>query len=119
MARDHFVSRFYLEGFTQRDTPQGKKASLWVHLAKVGEWKLLPPNAIGAETDYYTVTARTGERNRQIEKALSRVEGAAAPLIRGKKIASRENLTDKDRASLALFIATMMERVPAAIDNLN
>lgn len=117
MPLDHFVSRFYLERFTELATPQGKKPRLWVHLARLKKWKLLPPSGVGAETDYYTVTSEDGTKHRQIERALSGVEGRAAPVIRDK-IAARKNLSEQDRAHFALFVTTMMERVPATLDNL-
>ena len=114
MIRDHYVSQFYLEGFTDPSSP---KQLLSVYLKALRAWKRLTPKNVGVETGYYTISTEDGQKHRGIEKALSEIESRAATIIR-ERIKSRTLLSDEERVHFGIFVATMLERVPSTIDNL-
>jgi hypothetical protein len=117
MTRDHFVSKFYLEGFCDPNPPPGKRPALSVYSKKQKSWKVLTPENVAVETDYYTVSAPSGAKDRRIEEALSAIESRAARIIR-ERVEARRPLNDEERTHFALFVASMLERVPATLDSL-
>ena len=68
------------------------------------------PRNTAVKSHYYTVATDNTERSPHVEQALAKVEGLAIPVIR--KIELRAVLTQKERETLALFVALLGCRVP-------
>jgi hypothetical protein len=75
------------------------------------EVKAKAPQNLFRESDMYTFTDRDGHRDLTIEQGLSRLEDRFKRLRRSK-ITRGEPLTDEDKATLFLFVATARFRTP-------
>jgi|GEM_PF-1155291 len=105
--RHHYVSQFYLGGFTQ----PANESQLWVYeKGKAEPFKASPEN-IGFERYYYSFEKADGTRDTNtVEDMYSKVEQSAAEVI--SKIANREMIDGQAKANLAYFIAFQITRVP-------
>lgn len=101
--RHHYVPKFYLDRFCRDD-------KLWVHDRNDGTYKHLPPKSVGAEKNFYAFTDNDGKWDVSAEKELSRIEGAAASVIR--KLEAGQPISFKEKCDLALFVSLMRYRVP-------
>lgn len=101
--KHHYVPEFYLKGFCC----DGK---LWVHDRERGTYERLRPETSGIEKNFYAFTGEDGRRDTSAERELSRVENAAAPVI--KKLEAGQWITFEEKCDLALFVALMKYRVP-------
>ncbi len=72
--RHHFVPRFSLAHFADND------GNVWTYDAEADAPRPSTPLETGHERDFHTVTRENGERDTAIEKMLSDLEGAAAPI---------------------------------------
>jgi hypothetical protein len=111
----HVIPKFYLEDFTDPDTPENQMPYVWLLPFKEPAWRKRAPKNIAKRTDYYIVNDRDGAEQTGFEDALSFVETKAAPLIRNK-IAQRQDMNDSDREILAHFCAIMEARLPDRIE---
>lgn len=116
----HWLPRFFLEGFTDPEVPEGHSPErftpfVWTYDLAQSTWSRKAPQNIAAEHDYYTVTDSTGTRNDELERYLSQRESDAAPILRDK-VFMREALAQEDIAPLAMFLALLAVRVPARQD---
>lgn len=117
LARLHYVPKFYLEEFTDPDTPVGHEPYVWVFEKVGGNWKKRAPKNVAAESDFYVLTHRSGRRHTGVEEALGVLESAAARLLRRKVF--RERLLKRyERFELAAFVVAMLNRVPAEVENI-
>lgn len=104
----HFVPQCWLAGFT--DTGQ-KDGELWVtDLARAKRWKSRPANA-GHRRDFYRVSNPKLDPV-IVEKALSKMEDAVAPLLKSLDQERREP-TEDEMDSLLWFMAIQWVRVPS------
>lgn len=110
MAKHHYLPQFYLQGFTDPDTPADQDPYVWVHRPGSG-WDNRGPRNVAAESGYYMLTDDSGNETDELERMLSQVESVAAGLIRGK-ISSQTPLTSDERLEMSLFLATMHARLP-------
>lgn len=105
--QQHKVPRCYLEAFAD------ESGTLW---EADQHYDLRPnrPARVLTESDYYTVRFPDGKGGTlYIEKeVLGNIEVGYADAYR-RILQPRKTLSSKDKAVLALFIASMMERVPA------
>jgi hypothetical protein len=101
--KHHYVPEFYLKGFC-------RNGKLWVYDRERATYDQLPPEALGIKKNFYSFTDENGQRDVSAEKELSRVENAAAPVIR--KLEAKQRITIKERCDLALFVSLMRYRVP-------
>lgn len=62
------------------------------------------------QSHYYSFEDEKGDKNTDIEKGLSKIEGETGPII--SKLNNREQITDKEKGILSVFIAFLMNRVP-------
>ena len=106
--KQHTVSRFYLEGFTDPETPPNQKPSCWVLSPPHTDWYRRSPGKLTAFPDYYDGTNSDGSPDRSLEEDLGKLEGAVAPVIRA--LSEGSNLTVEDRKLIALFAATTRGR---------
>ncbi len=114
--KHHYLPQFYLQGFTDPDTPPGYEPYVWVHRAEDRTWERRAPVNVAAETDYYVFTDETGNESQEVERAFSQIESIMAPMIR-EKIQRQQFLTAEERLELAGFVALMFARVPGQIEH--
>ena len=101
--RHHYLPRFYLENFCN-------DGQLWVFDRKNKQYRNQTPNNTALQTHYYSVEDKKGNKNTDIELFLSRIEGQAQPII--SKINASEQISNKEKDILSIFIALLMNRVP-------
>lgn len=105
----HKVPRIYLAAFT--DT----KGQVWVADNKLNLYSGKPGEVL-KERDYYTVRFPTGQGSLVIEtKFLGGIETAYADVYR-EKLSQHRPLTPEGRATMAIFIASMLGRGPRMRD---
>lgn len=110
MAKHHYLPHFYLQGFTDPDTPADQDPYVWIHRPGSG-WDKRGPRNVAAQSGYYMLPGEGGNETDELERMLSRVESAAAELIRGK-ISSQTPITSDERLEMSVFLATMHARLP-------
>jgi len=103
-VKGHYIPQFYLRGFTDPDLPDGHDPFVWIYGTDDRRWRRRAPKNVAAETDYYI--------HDSVEAGLSGLESIAATVIREKVLAG-VTLDDEARYGFAMFVATMMMRVPA------
>lgn len=103
--KQHKVPRTYLEAFT------GTNGCVWVSDNKLRLYAEKPKNIL-TENDFYTVRFPDGGGTLEVEtKYLGGIEAAYAAIYKDK-ISQRQPLTVNERAVMAIFIASMLERSP-------
>lgn len=101
----HKVPRTYLEAFCNEE------GRVWVANDQLNIYSERPHNVL-TERDFYTVRFPTGGGSLLIETAyLGGIEGTYASLYR-EKLVPRQQLSDKDKVLLSVFLASMIERSP-------
>ncbi len=105
--RHHYLPVSYLNRFTTEGTEQGK---LWVYDIKQRQFRIQTPHNTGVQSYYNAVLQDDGTRNYEIEKSFSQIEGDARAVIH--KIEEREQIDERDRGVLSLFVAAQNLRVP-------
>lgn len=101
----HKIPRIYLEPFTNLS------GTLWVMDRNLNPFQRKPSHVL-TEKDYYTIKFKTGGGTLDIEtKYLGGIEGAYSKVYRDK-IAKQLPIDLHDKAVLAIFIASMIERQP-------
>jgi len=103
--KHHKTPRIYLEAFT------GPDGRVWVSDDRLRLYAQKPKNIL-TENDFYTVRFPDGGGTLVVEtEYLCGIEAAYATIYRNK-IAQRKPLTTVERAAMAIFIASMLERSP-------
>src|SRR5262249_54751568 len=113
----HYIPRFYLEGFCDPDPPPRYTPYLWVFGKSERRWHRRAPRNVATRPDYYDFTDLWGNRQPFLEHVLQVVGSGVAPIL-GTKIASCEPLTAADREYLAGFLGLMMTRTPRKLAQL-
>jgi hypothetical protein len=83
---------------------------LWVYDRENKQYRNQTPYNTAVQSHYYTFEDEKGNKNTDIEKGLSKIEGETGPII--SKLNNREQITDKEKVILSVFIAFLMNRVP-------
>ncbi len=112
--RHHYVPAFYLAGFTGLRKRDGQFA---VYDREKKEFRTQTPDSSAHQRFYYATEGEHGERDLSIEMFLGELEGAAKPLI--DKLEIQAEVSDEERATLALFFALLHTRVPQFERSLN
>ena len=111
-VQQHTVTRAYLSAFTDPATPAGQEPFLWVYEREGDAPYRRAPHKVAVKPDYYTATV-DGKREDVVEEALSQVEDKALPIIRALATGGNPaDLTEQERAALALFVGFLETRVP-------
>ena len=108
--RQHYVSSFYLNGFT-------KNGLLWVYDRTLHEFREQTPENTCIEKDINEFEFSDSKTDGKLEALYSKVEGWAAPII--MKLDDKKRLTDEECSKLALFLAFIFVRVPASRSQTN
>lgn len=107
--RQHFLPRFYLDGFT-------KEGVLAVYDREANEIRVQQPVNTGVIGHFYTLEDEEGRKRFEVEKMLSEFEAKASPTIR--KLAAKEEISADERSDLAIFVALAGFRTPDIVDSL-
>ncbi|MDD5431650.1 MAG: DUF4238 domain-containing protein [Candidatus Omnitrophica bacterium] len=110
-TKHHFVPVFYLKGFVNSN------GSLWVYDKNDKGLFESSPEGIAYEKHYFSFTNLQGEKDSEtVENAMSELEGKFAGVV--KKILNCKELSEKDNLDFALFVSSMMVRVPNMKENI-
>jgi len=115
---NHYVPRFYLQGFVDPDEEQRGRDVLWVYEAGKGA-RATSPRACAFENYFYRC-AEAEEKGIEIERVLQELENHTAPVL-SRLRGGDFQLSQQQRSEFAGFIALMMTRVPFfhdTVDNL-
>ena len=106
----HYIPKFYLKGFTDR------QKRLWV-CERFKPIRASKPKDEAHRPDYYT-HAEQGQRDETVEDILKDLESRAAPII--CKLANPQYvLTPENASRVIMFVAFMFARVPSWRENLD
>ena len=94
--RQHFLPRFYLQGFCRDGT-------LAIYDRESNEVRVQQPLNTGVIGHFYTLEDNEGRKRFELEQMLSEFEAKASPGIR--KLVAKVQPTDEERADLAIFVA--------------
>jgi hypothetical protein len=108
--RQHFLPKFYLEGFADDD------GMVAVFDRSEKEIRIQHPINTGVIGHFYTYTDDQGRQRFELEQWLSEYEGKASSTI--KKLVAKEEITPDERAEMAIFIALAGFRTPDIVDSL-
>ncbi len=106
--RQHFLPKFYLEGFT-------KNGMVAVFDRELNEIRVQQPLNTGVIGHFYTMEDAEGRKRFELEQLLSEYEAKASPVIR--KLASKEEISADERANMAIFVALASVRTPDIVDS--
>lgn len=95
----HYVPQEYLKGFQTADEP----GLIWMYDKELRRFVKAAITAVAQQADYY---------DQEAERELSRSVEGPAHITLGK-VRRRERLSGDDRLRLALYVGTMIMRVPA------
>lgn len=107
--RQHFLPRFYLQGFRRNDS-----SLVAVYDRQVNQIRLQTPDNTAVIGHFYTGKDEQGRKRFELEQVLSEIEGNAAPVI--EKLSAGGVLSDEERSNLAIFAAMGMCRTPDLLD---
>lgn len=112
----HTVPSFYLEGFTDPETPDGQEPACWILSPPRPDWYRRAPVNLTKIPDYYDSVNPDGSPDRSLEERLGKLEAAVAPVIAALREGSA--LSAGGRKLIALFAATMRGRTVAIPEDL-
>jgi len=107
--RQHFLPKFYLEGFT-------KDGMVAVFDRELNETRIQQPVNTGVIGHFYTMEDTAGRRRFELEQMLSEYEGKASHAI--KKLAAKNEIDADERSDLAIFVALAAFRTPDIVDSI-
>lgn len=101
--RHHYLSEFYLKGFSQENR-------IWVFDRETRKTRLDNPHNTAVISHYYTIREQDGSLNTEVESMLSIIEGLAVDVI--QKLDDYQEITESEKQNLAIFIGLLRVRVP-------
>jgi len=113
----HIIPRCYLKQFVDPHTPAGHEPYVWIFEKEHKRGKKKAPKNILAETDFYTLKLKNGDKDYSIEKTLSQIEGEYTSIFE-KKIKAKLPLDDYEHIMVCVFVAAMFQRTLAQRENI-
>lgn len=110
--RHHTQSKFYLRRFAIPSTKQGEPNGFWVYRRGHGSPQWLSAETVCIHSHFYSYVDESGKRNAEIEDLLGDVESRAAPVVERLMAAGFAALDNRERNTLALFVALAYARTP-------
>lgn len=107
--RQHFLPKFYLEGFT-------KDGMVAVFDREANEVRVQQPVNTGVIGHFYTMEDAEGRKRFELEQLLSEYEDKASLVI--KKLAAKDEINADERTDFAIFVALAAFRTPDIVDSL-
>ena len=102
--RHHYVSQGYMKKFIEQPN------TLYVYDKETSRIRPTSPRSIAFENDFYTVDTISEKDSSEVEESLGKIESTAIPLI--SELISSDNLSNPNRADLAIYIAIQYGRTP-------
>jgi len=94
---DHYVPRYYLEGFTRPNTKE-----IWTYIKGEKRKFISQPKSVGGENNFYS---------REVDRLLThQVEAPAHKIL--KKIRDRVEISQEEKNVFSIYILVMSKRVP-------
>jgi hypothetical protein len=112
----HWVPASYLRAWFDPASEHPQNPYVWRFSKDGSEVRRKSPENLFHERDMYTLTDKDGNCDLTIEQGLSKLEDMFERLRRDK-IMRCETLTDEDKATLFLFVATARFRTPRSRDH--
>ena len=107
----HYVPRFYLNGFADPNIlKRERREAIWVYERGKTPRRSSPKNE-AKQRDFYSYS-NNGVRDTRVEQWFSELEQNVSPII-DSLMKDRRNVTEAEKAWLALFAGTMQTRTPA------
>lgn len=103
LRRNHFVPDFQLKGFADR------QGMIWVYDRKTKQYRHQSTKDTALIKNYYRIEKK-GKYSMEIEQLLSQIEGLASAVF--KKFEIGEQISDEEKANVAMFVALQHTRVP-------
>jgi Protein of unknown function (DUF4238) len=116
-TNQHFIPQCYLREFVDLNTPPEQEPYVWVFEKGKRKGRKKAPSNLFTETDLYTLSLKSGEKNYVIEETLSKLEGKYAEIFRSK-IKSHLPLNEEEHIFLCAFVSVMLQRTLRHRDNL-
>ena len=107
--RQHYLPKFYLEGFT-------RDGMVAVFDRDTNEIRVQPPVNTCVIGNFYTIEDAEGRKRFELEKLLSDYESKASLVV--KKLEATESINADERSDLAIFVAFAACRTPDLVDSL-
>ncbi len=107
--RQHFLPKFYLEGFT-------RDGMIAVFDREANEIRVQQPVNTCVIGHFYTIEDSEGRKRFELEQLLSQYESKASLAI--KKLEATESINADERSDLAIFLAFAAFRTPDLLDSL-
>lgn len=107
--RQHFLPRFYLEGFT-------RDGMIAVFDRDKKEIRRQQPVNTAVVGHFYTMEDAEGRRRFELEALLSEYEGKAKPIV-DKLVAGAPALTADERSDMSIFVALAATRTPEMVNS--
>ncbi|UVM07110.1 DUF4238 domain-containing protein [Pseudomonas laurylsulfatiphila] len=105
-TRQHFVPKFYLEGFTSRGW-------LAVFDRASGELRKQRPKNVAVVSNLYTFEDKQDRKRFDLEVLFGQIESAGAPIL--KSLVEGKRISSEDRETFSIFLGIAAVRTPAAI----
>lgn len=101
--RHHYLPQFYLKYFSKEDL-------LWIYDREQNVFRQQTAMNTAVKKHYYAIEQEDGEKNLELEKHFSEIEGKAKLII--DKLISKQQISDEEKIILSVFLAYMNFRVP-------
>jgi hypothetical protein len=108
--RQHFLPKFYIEGFTRQD------GMVAVFDREVNQIRVQRPVNTCVIGHFYTMEDSEGRKRFELERVLSEYEDKASLVI--KKLVAREDVNVDERTDFAIFVALAACRTPDVVNSL-
>ena len=106
--RHHYLPQFYLAGFTDKGTKEGR---LWVFDQETLSQRIAKPDDVAVECNLYRLDPARQSPLAVEREVLATIESKAAPVIRS--IVANQRMPDgEDYIALMTFLAAMVVRIP-------
>ena len=109
-VKQHYVSRFYLNGFSEN----AEKKRVVVYDRTNGSFQTLPPKKVATLEHFFTVIDESDRQRFELEALCGSIESRAGSAL--KALISKLPLSAEDREYVALFVAMHAIRTPAALE---
>jgi len=113
--KQHFVPQSYLKAWCDLSTPPGHEPYVWRFSKDGSDVRRNAPENLFHETDLYTIHPADGGRDLVLERGLSQLESEFV-VIR-ERLSRQEQLTERERILLCVFMAAAHVRTPAQRDH--
>lgn len=116
--KQHFIPKCYLKAWCDPNSPPNQTPYIWIFDRESREGKRKSPDNVFHETDMYTITDESGDRNLKIEHGLSQLESIFTT-IRNKKFNFGREISHEEHFFICMFTAAMHARTRCQLDHIS